>query len=527
MTLPRQPPFRRRVRALLAVCATGVALQLGATAVATPSDAIGLTDDQSFTASPEWTYQPGVDQFVEEDVAARAETENVSLDEARRRFRTEHAAPQLEAEAAARWPSTYGGVWITHDPFVVNVAFTEDAEANVASMAEDFPYPSDLAPATVEMSLTELEQLQQAATGDRAALQSGRVPNDMPEVLAATSGTFDVEIDVPENQVVLRAANDIAALDRAVKHRYGPAARARRGIASPASCAQADCRHAMVGGIKLLQIDGTYCSAGFTGAAGSDRFMISAGHCWEDTRNQARYNGGATMSYVDAYKVGDNVDAERSIRAIGTPWRATSKFFVEGEDPRFVTSWRTYGDQTIGAYIGKTGATTGTTRGYIDSKTVSVSYIPGSYNFIRADFCVSRGDSGGAVWQGNTAFGIVSGVFKDTFCRGGGWGAGIYGAIGPAMKALNVNLLGGNVNLPPTAAWSHTCTMLGSCTFDARGSNDEDGSIRSYRWTFNDGTSASGATFTRTFLPGPYSGTLTITDNNGTSHTVTRSFLVL
>ena len=52
--------------------------------------------------------------------------------------------------------------------------------------------------------------------------------------------------------------------------------------------------------------------------------------------------------------------------------------------------------------------------------------------------------------------------------------------------------------------------------FSAAGSSDPDGSIVSDRWNFGDGTSATGATASKTYsTPGTYTATLKVTDNAG------------
>ncbi|HEX9366624.1 MAG TPA: PKD domain-containing protein, partial [Vicinamibacterales bacterium] len=80
-------------------------------------------------------------------------------------------------------------------------------------------------------------------------------------------------------------------------------------------------------------------------------------------------------------------------------------------------------------------------------------------------------------------------------------------------------------NAPPVASFTSACSAL-TCGFNASGSSDPDGTIASYAWNFGDATTGSGATASRTFAPGgPYTVTLTVTDNGGatsqTAHVVT------
>jgi PKD repeat protein len=81
------------------------------------------------------------------------------------------------------------------------------------------------------------------------------------------------------------------------------------------------------------------------------------------------------------------------------------------------------------------------------------------------------------------------------------------------------------VNSPPVAAFTSTCSGL-TCSFNASGSSDPDGTIASYAWTFGDGTTGSGATTSRTYAAGgSYTVALTVTDNGSaasqTTHVVT------
>ncbi|MBB5081515.1 S8 family serine peptidase [Nonomuraea endophytica] len=77
-------------------------------------------------------------------------------------------------------------------------------------------------------------------------------------------------------------------------------------------------------------------------------------------------------------------------------------------------------------------------------------------------------------------------------------------------------------DLPPTAALSGRC-QSSSCTFDGRGSSDEEGAITSYRWDFGDGSTGSGATAAHAYpaATATYTIRLTVTDSAGQSAAAT------
>ncbi|MBL4660931.1 MAG: S8 family serine peptidase [Alcanivoracaceae bacterium] len=78
------------------------------------------------------------------------------------------------------------------------------------------------------------------------------------------------------------------------------------------------------------------------------------------------------------------------------------------------------------------------------------------------------------------------------------------------------------VNIPPTASFTSSCTDL-SCNFDASGSSDSDGTITGYSWSFG----GSGVTASNTFASaGTFAVTLTVTDNDGATDSVTNNVSV-
>jgi PKD repeat protein len=80
--------------------------------------------------------------------------------------------------------------------------------------------------------------------------------------------------------------------------------------------------------------------------------------------------------------------------------------------------------------------------------------------------------------------------------------------------------------VPPVARFTSSCNET-ACSFFGYGSYDPDGSIMSYAWSFGDGTVAAGVAPSRTYAgPGTYSVTLTVTDDDGLSHSQTQNVVV-
>lgn len=81
-------------------------------------------------------------------------------------------------------------------------------------------------------------------------------------------------------------------------------------------------------------------------------------------------------------------------------------------------------------------------------------------------------------------------------------------------------------NQAPVADFTYSCSDL-TCSFDASGSSDPDGTISSYAWNFGDGTTATGPTVEKTYgSPNTYTVQLSLVDDDGATSTALKDVTV-
>jgi len=126
--------------------------------------------------------------------------------------------------------------------------------------------------------------------------------------------------------------------------------------------------------------------------------------------------------------------------------------------------------------------------------------------------------------DGTSASGVTA---SHTYAAGGTYSVTLTvtdNAAATGQAAGSVTVVAPNV--PPVASFTSACSAL-TCSFNASGSSDPDGTIASYAWTFGDGTSASGVTVSHAYAAGgTYSVTLTVTDNAAATSTQAQSVTV-
>lgn len=132
----------------------------------------------------------------------------------------------------------------------------------------------------------------------------------------------------------------------------------------------------------------------------------------------------------------------------------------------------------------------------------------------RLYFATSTGTLNVANWNGT---GAVSGTASVLSNAGTGWSS-------RAMFLYQGSTITPPPPEPPSASFTVGCTLL-VCSYNASASDDSDGTITNYAWSFGDGQTATGPSPTTNHAyasGGSRTVTLTVTDNDGLTDTTTR-----
>ena len=97
-----------------------------------------------------------------------------------------------------------------------------------------------------------------------------------------------------------------------------------------------------------------------------------------------------------------------------------------------------------------------------------------------------------------------------------------YGQVQPVPREVNVTVTAPAGNVAPAASFTASCSQ-NVCTFDGRGSTDENAPTLTYSWSFGNGRTGSGSVPSHTYTSAStYTVTLTVRDEYGLTGTTTR-----
>ncbi|MEV4969741.1 S1 family peptidase [Streptomyces scopuliridis] len=174
---------------------------------------------------------------------------------------------------------------------------------------------------------------------------------------------------------------------------------------------------------------GSRCSAGFNVVSGSTYYFVTAGHCtnsgstWYTNSTQTTLIGSTTGSSFPNHDYGLVRYTNPAVPAPGT----VGSVDITGA-----------AHATVGMAVTFRGAVSGVVSGVVTSLNATINYGGGDvvHGLIGTNICTQPGDSGGALYSGTQAIGVLSGGTGN--CSIGG--TSFFQPIIPVLNAYGVSL---------------------------------------------------------------------------------------
>jgi streptogrisin D len=259
------------------------------------------------------------------------------------------------------------------------------------------------------------------ATADQNVRDAGAVPRTVRHTMVELRRSAQTLRDQPRipgtawsidprtNQVVVTADSTVdgARLDsltRSVKE-LGDTARLRHanGRLTP-----------FIAGGDAIFADRARCSLGFNVVKEGLPYFLTAGHCGVAFKSWSDSSGGREIGTVEAATFPGHDFALVKYTDTTTPhpsavdlYNGSTQAITQAADP------------SVGQTVQRSGSTTKVHDGTVTGLDATVNYQEGSVTgLIQTDVCAEPGDSGGALFAGDSALGLTSGGSGD--CTSGG-----------------------------------------------------------------------------------------------------------
>ncbi|MFG2891759.1 S1 family peptidase [Streptomyces sp. NPDC048248] len=158
---------------------------------------------------------------------------------------------------------------------------------------------------------------------------------------------------------------------------------------------------------------GSRCSLGFNVVKDGQPYFLTAGHCGNAVQSWSDQQGGSEIATTEESSFPGNDYA--IAKYTGDTAHPSEVDLYNGSTQKITKA----GDATVGQKVQRSGSTTQLHDGTVKALNASVNYQEGTVDgLIQTDVCAEPGDSGGALFDGETALGLTSGGSGD--CSSGG-----------------------------------------------------------------------------------------------------------
>ncbi len=346
----------------------------------------------------------------------------------------------------------YAGVWFDNaaGEFVVPIV-SEDVSSTVEADLESASLAGGYRTQSAEFTWAELEAAHR------------QLDKELDNLLEAQ--LVQTSLDPKANSIVVSEAKDASKFEAQISAAV-VASKARvdvrpieqeRFVAEPFACDVGNryCDKPLRAGV-YIDWAGSHagaCTAGFKalGNAFSNRFVLTAGHCYKGSADWAARNSKNESFYLGhgeegSYPGGDWAKLRVNGAGFGeywdeVPWQSLAVYWGGSQNIPIEHESSSY----VGESICHSGENTGSSCGTVKTVDVTVNYGEGNvYHLTEAvGLYSSFGDSGGPVWAGNTALGLVSGGVPSS-------DPSYFAEVTEATSAMGVHI-GTQVGAPPSA----------------------------------------------------------------------------
>ncbi|MEU5052302.1 S1 family peptidase [Streptomyces sp. NPDC021096] len=187
----------------------------------------------------------------------------------------------------------------------------------------------------------------------------------------------------------------------------------------------------LIAGGDAIWGSGVRCSLGFNVSKGGQPYFLTAGHCGNASASWAGSQGGARIGTVEKSSFPGNDYA--LVKYTSSTDHPSAVNLYDGGRQDIAKA----GEATVGQQVRRSGSTTQVHEGEVTGLNVTVNYQEGQVRgLIGTSVCAEPGDSGGALFAGDTALGLTSGGSGD--CSSGG--ETFFQPVPAALKAVGAQL---------------------------------------------------------------------------------------
>ncbi|WP_128817132.1 alpha-lytic protease prodomain-containing protein [Streptomyces sp. S063] len=170
----------------------------------------------------------------------------------------------------------------------------------------------------------------------------------------------------------------------------------------------------LIAGGDAIFGSGSRCSLGFNVVKDGEPYFLTAGHCTESVTSWSDSQGGAEIGANEGSSFPEN---DYGLVKYTSDIEHPSEVNLYDGSTQAITR---AGDATVGQAVTRSGSTTQVHDGEVTGLDATVNYGNGDIvnGLIETTVCAEPGDSGGALFAGDTALGLTSGGSGD--CSSGG-----------------------------------------------------------------------------------------------------------